>query len=114
MGTLRTGGAAGIRVRAGTSLAHPWLASDRPRFAPYGFAGASAEAVLRDLFLDGTLFRDSWSTTHKPFVGQWEYGAGVWMHRLGFEYGAITRTRECRAAPATHTYGSFRLSWALK
>lgn len=114
MGTLRTGAAAGIRVRAGTSLAHPWLASDRPAFAPYAFAGVSGEAVIWDMFLDGTVFRDSWSTTHKPFVGQWEYGAGVWIHRFGLEYGAVTRTREFRAAPPRHTYGSFRVSWTLK
>ncbi|HEX6973822.1 MAG TPA: lipid A deacylase LpxR family protein [Vicinamibacterales bacterium] len=114
MGTLRTGGAAGIRMRAGTSLAHPWHASDRPALAPYVFAGASAEAVIWDLFLDGTVFRQSLSTTHKPLVGQWEYGAGVWVHRFGLEYGSVTRTRQFRAGPPTHTYGSFRLSWTLR
>ncbi len=113
-GTLRMAISAGARARVGAPLAHPWLASDRIRIAPYAFAGVSIEAVGRDLFLDGTAFRDSLRVDHKPVVAQWEHGVGVHLRRLGVEYRAVTRSREYPAGPRTHTYGSVALSWVLK
>ena len=113
-GTLRMSIGAGVRARVGVPLQHPWLASDRPRAAPYAFAGVSAEAVGRDLFLDGTAFRDSLRVPHKPALAEWERGVGLGVRRLGIEYRVVTRSREYAAGPRTHTYGSIVLSWALR
>ncbi len=113
-GTLRMSIGAGVRARIGLPLIHPWLASDRPRFAPYAFAGASAEAVGRDLFLDGTAFRDSVRVEHRPAVAEWERGIGVGLDRLGLEYRIVTRSREYAAGLRSHAYGSVLLSWALR
>jgi lipid A 3-O-deacylase len=114
VGTLRTAVGVGVRVRVGTRLAHPWLTSELSNIAPYGFIGTRAEAVARDLFLDGTVFHNSVRVEHEVMGAEWERGLGVRVRRLCLEYRAVTRSREYQSGPRSHTYGSLAVSWTLR
>jgi hypothetical protein len=113
-GTLRTAVAAGARARVGARLPHPWLMSELASVAPYGFVGLEAEAVARDLFLDGTVFRPSVRVTHAGILAKWEWGGGVHFRRFCLEYRAVTRTREYVSGPRSRTFGSVAASWRLR
>jgi lipid A 3-O-deacylase len=114
VGTLRTAAAGGVRVRAAAPLRHPWLRSEGARFSPYGFVGVRGEAVARDLFLDGTAFRDSITVTRKALVTEWERGVGVHLARFALEYRAVTRSEEYASARDRHTYSSIVAAWTLR
>jgi len=113
LGTLRTSGEAGVRVRLGAPLAHPWLADVRSGVAPYAFAGVRAEAVVRDMFLDGTLFSHSPRTDHRPVFGEVDAGLGVRMGRTTLEFRVVRRSRQYAASPSSVTYSSVALGWGL-
>jgi hypothetical protein len=113
VGTLRTSAEAGVRVRLGAPLAHPWLADDRSSVAPYVFAGLRAEGVLRDMFLDGTLFRESPRTDHRPVFGEVDAGLGVRMGRATLEFRVVRRSRQYAASPSPVTYSSLSLGCRL-
>jgi hypothetical protein len=114
LGTLRTSAEAGVRVRVGAALAHPWLADIRSGVAPYVFAGVRAEAVARDMFLDGTLFSDSPRTDHRPVYGEVNAGLGVRMGRTTLEFRVVRRSRQYAASPSPVTYSSVALGWDLR
>lgn len=112
LGTLRTAIEAGGQARVGFDLSHPWLRERRtPRFEAYVLLGTRAEAVARDLFLDGSTFRRSVHVTREPVVGAWERGVGVRFSRLGVEYRATTTSREYITGPHAHSYGGITMSW---
>ena len=113
LGTLRTSAAAGVRIRAGAPLAHPWLADVGSRVAPYTFAGLRAEAVVRDMFLDGTLFSDSPRTDHRPVFAEADAGIGVRMGRATLEFRVVRRSRQYAASPWWVTYSSVALGYRL-
>lgn len=115
LGTLRTAIGGGTQLRVGTGLTHPWLAS--PTLPPFGlsaFVGARAAAVTRDLFLDGSTFRRSARVDREPVVLGWERGVAVSIRRFGVEYRAVTRGREYRTGPKTHTFGSLSMLWKIR
>jgi lipid A 3-O-deacylase len=114
LGTLRTSAEAGVRVRLGAPLAHPWLADVRHGVAPYMFAGLRAEAVVRDMFLGGTLFSDSPRTDHRPVFGEVDAGLGVRLGRATLEFRIVRRSRQYAASPSAVTYSSLALEWDLR
>lgn len=59
VGTVRTVAAVGAVAKLGWPVAHPWLPEPGRRFDGHLFVGARMSAVARDLFLDGTPFRES-------------------------------------------------------
>jgi hypothetical protein len=112
VGTLRTALGAGGRARLGHGLSHPWLQEPgRPALEAYLLFGAQAEAVGRDLFLDGSTFQHSVHVAHEPVVGEWERGAGLRYSHLGVEYRAVTSSREYPSGPASHTFGGVTVMW---
>ena len=113
-GTWRTSVSAGARARVGTQLPHPWLTEARPTIGAYGFAGVRGEVVARDLFLDGTLFRKSVSTDHRPLVGEVEAGGGLLLGALTCEYRVVRRSPQYDASPPSHTFSSINLTWRLR
>jgi hypothetical protein len=113
LGTLRTSAEAGVRVRLGAPLAHPWLADLPSGVAPYAFAGVRAEAVVRDMFLDGTLFSDSARTDHRPVFGEMDAGVGLKMGRATLEFRVVRRSRQYAASPPAVTYSSVALGYRL-
>ena len=74
------------------------------------FAGIQGEWVLRNEFLDGTVFRSSESTTKIPFIGQIDYGASLRFGQLGATVRFVMRSREYDGQPLSHLYGSLTAS----
>ena len=95
-GNVLTGARAGLRAR----IAHRGV---------YGLASVREEWVARNLFLDGSTFRESPRVEKIPFVPQAELGAGVRLGRVGVEYIATFRGREYRTQASPHTWGSIAL-----
>lgn len=114
-GTLRTSARAGGRVRIGTNLDHPWLASaGNRRVALQGFVGGRVERVARDLFLDGSTFEKSVSVDGEPVRSIWERGFRFGVGRAAFEYSVVSQSREYRTGPLEHTYSSLSLIWMMQ
>jgi hypothetical protein len=85
-------------------------AADGGRTGVYALAGVRQEWVLRDLFLDGSTFRDGPSVGKRPFVPEAELGVGVRVRRFELRYRAVFRGREYRTQDEPHRYGSVTLT----
>ena len=109
-GNVRTGVHAGVRLRAGYAVPRPWGRA-APGISVYAAAGARAEVVLRDLFLDGNTFRDGPRVERIPELGELEGALGVRLGPVGLEYRAISPTRSYETEPEGHQYGSFQVTF---
>lgn len=111
-GTLRTALHAGAQVRAGTRLRHPWGVRRVRGTSLYLMAGARAEGVAHDLFLDGNTFGGDPPRVHRNFlVGYTRWGVGVAHGGFSLEYRVVRTTRTYREEPGGHPYGSFEITW---
>ena len=112
-GNLLTGAHAGVRLRAGYALPHPWRSADEPSpgdWSLYLLAGVRHEAVARNLFLNGNTFGPDLSVEPLPLVRETEVGGGVRYRGATLEYRVNDRTREYRTQPEGHTFSSFVLT----
>lgn len=120
VGTVRDYAQAGFVLRLGqgldsdfgTPLIQPGFGGGdaytptRP-FAWYVFAGANGQAVARDLFLDGTAFRNSQSVGHRGLVGAFEAGAAFMLAGVRVTYTQVFQTPEFgRQRSGLFNYGS--------
>jgi hypothetical protein len=110
-------GPAQIRPEVSIALGNVRTAADAGAHAavgrgrgPYARIGARREWVLRDLFLDGNTFRSRSSARKLPFVSEGEAAAGFRARRWSAEYRFVSRSREYRAQPEGHAYGSLVLT----
>lgn len=113
IGNIRTHADAGVRVRVGRRLSHPWHPALWRRRAPMEWwisAGGRVDYVARDMSLDGTFEQPSRRVDRTPGVGQYEFGAGLRWQRVLLEYRAVTRSREYRSGPANHAYSTMSVS----
>lgn len=111
-GNLRTAAHAGAQLRTGVRLAHPWSASPLRGTSVYVLAGARAEAVAHDLFLDGNTFGGGPPrVTRQPFVALTRWGVGVTRGGLTVEYRVTGRTREYEEEPGGHPYSTIEITW---
>jgi lipid A 3-O-deacylase len=110
-GNIRTEAEVGARARIGVGLAHPWAGDGRrpPPIALYVTGAIRQRAVLRDVFLDGSTFRESPRVDKHTFVAAAEAGAGVRVWGVAVEYAAHTRGRAYRTEPSGHSYGTLSL-----
>ena len=125
-GTVRDYAQAGFSVRLGQGLAsdfgspriRPGLTGTdaylptRP-FAWYVFAGADGQAIARDVFLDGSTFRNSPGphVTKRPLVGEFEGGLAVMAYGVRVTYTQTWQTEEFRRQKAgLFNFGSLALS----
>lgn len=108
-GNVNTSAEAGVRLRVGFGLRHPWLApaSDGTELA-LEFGGAT-QYVARDLFLDGNTGGDG-GVGHKPLVHRAAWVLSVRRRWLAVSYGAVTQTRTYPTGPARHTWSTLRVS----
>ena len=103
LGNILTEARAGLRVRTGFRMQHPWLpaAVDTADTTPgiSFFADATMHAVARNEFLVGTMFRSSPGVDERPFVPEYQVGATFrleqvsisWVaHQLSSEYFSRT------------------------
>ncbi len=100
LGNVRTAASAGASAEVGRGP------------GPYARIGGRGEWVARDLFLDGNTLRGRSTARKLPWVGEGEgeAAAGFRARRWSAEYRFVARTREYRAQPAAHAYGSLSLT----
>ncbi len=125
VGTVRDYVQAGVQIRFGQGLDSDFgtprmrparsgsdaYTATRP-FAWYAFAGADGQAVARDVFLDGSTFRDrSPSVSKKVVQGEFQAGVAVMAYGLRVSYTQTWRTQEFRGQrDGLFNYGSLAVS----
>ena len=98
LGNVRTAADAGASLRIGRAA------------GVYAEAAAREEWVARDLFLDGNTFRGNSSARKLSRVAEGQLAIGYRARAWAAEYRATLRTREYRAQPDAHPYGSLTLT----
>lgn len=82
-------------------------------FSIYGFVGAGARFVGRNMFVQGNTFAPHYATPHnlalQRVVGEFAWGLGMEYKRFVINYSVVHRTREFATQDALHTYGSVML-----
>ncbi|HSU14871.1 lipid A deacylase LpxR family protein [Longimicrobium sp.] len=114
-GNVHVGAHAGVALRAGYAVPHPWSRAADAGAGPvsiYALAGVREDAVARDLFLDG--HGGSPRVRREPFVWQRELGAGAHVAGVTLEYRATTQARQYRTASGPHTWSSFELTYRVR
>jgi lipid A 3-O-deacylase len=113
VGNLLTGASAAVEARVGYGVPHPWGrgAGREPRVAVYATGAARGEWVLRNLFLDGSTFRESARVDKLPLVGEWEAALGVRAGDVVAAFRVVTRGREYHTGPAEHRFSGFVLGY---
>jgi lipid A 3-O-deacylase len=83
----------------------------RRRFEAYGFFGFDGRLVGRNIFLDGTVFRDSPSVSKRTFVHDFTLGASVRYRAFRISLTRILRSEEFRTVRGggTQMFDSFNL-----
>lgn len=109
--TLRAGRSLGMdygppRVRRSVAA---FAASDRREEGWYVFASAEGRLVGRNLFLDGTTFRDSRSVDSEPFVAELSAGAAVHLGAAVLTYSHAFRSPEFETRNRWTQFGSLSL-----
>ena len=106
-------------IRPGSDTNAPMGDSD-PRFYTasqrlgcHVFAGFNANAVIRNIFLDGNTFRDSHSVDKKPFVLQGVAGVAVLFHRFKITYAYVYQTKEYDTQNEAQEYTSITVSYSF-
>jgi len=128
LGTALTSAWAGGEVRAGWNLpagfapvAPPFGAgSGGPdgsaggaRWSAYGYFAASAQAVLRDAFLDGGLRGGGTGLDRYPGRMRLEAGLAARWKSLGLSFAYVAHSRRYAGEPGPHVYGQLGLSLAF-
>lgn len=113
LGSLRTSAGVGMGLRLGWNSppGAEWRTRPRSDGPLWGSAtiGFDAEAVAHDLFLDGSLWRETVSTTREPVVARARAGIELGFRGLGLQF-AVTRSTPAFAAQREgHTYGTLGL-----
>jgi hypothetical protein len=112
LGNVHTGARAGVRARLGHRLPHPWAARGVAKTSVYVSGTAGAQAVLRNLFLDGNTFGSQPARVHREFfVASRGWGVGLASGRFAAEFRVLTRTREYREEPGGHPVSTIELTW---
>ena len=110
-GNVRTAAEAGVRARLGFRAGDAWAgAGAEPGWSGWIEAGARQEAVLRDLFIDGSTFAErSPDVERRTWVAQGEAAFGIRWRRTELEYRHVLRGREYETQMEPHPYGSIRV-----
>jgi lipid A 3-O-deacylase len=128
LGNVRTGADAGVEVRlgynipmdfgsdvirpgAGVSAPVPIFGYPHtPDFGVHLFAGTRAEAVFRNIFLDGNTFKSSHSVDKKPLVAEFSAGIAATYKRIKLTYRHVFRTKQFDNQSRGHVVGSLALT----
>jgi hypothetical protein len=98
------------RIRPGLSGGDAYTPTQP--FAWYVFAGADGQAIARDVFLDGSTFRNnSPHVTKKPLLGEMQAGLAVMLYGVRLTYTQTWQTQSFNGQKAgLFNFGSFAAS----
>ena len=126
IGNVYTYAATGIMYRFGTHLnsdlappnirpGFPGLSLFRPtkQNSWYFFAGIEGRAVVRNIFLDGNLFKNSHRVDKNPFVADLQYGFVYQIASFRFSVSNMYRTKEFKTQKDETNFGAINFSFAL-
>ncbi len=115
LGNILTEARAGLRVRTGFRLHHPWLLS-APTSAPEIalFADATEHGVARNEFLAGTMFRSSDHVQERPFVAEYQVGVSIRWKQVTFSWMADELASEYESRAQGHAWSRLALEWQFK
>lgn len=133
LGNARTHASAGVEFRGGWYLPYDYgvngmtgagthgvpysdldrRLADTADFSIYGFLGGEVRAVARDMFLDGSLLRDSHSVDKEHFVGEFRTGGAVGIERFTLSFATNYRSPEFEKQPTWHLYATFSLAYVF-
>jgi lipid A 3-O-deacylase len=85
-----------------------------PSWGFHVFAALDAQAVVRNIFLDGNTFVDSHRVDKKTFVGGVAAGLAFRYRRLRLNFSYVWRTREFEGQKEKSLFGSFNLSFLFR
>lgn len=112
LGNLLTEARAGVGLRAGHALAHPWKPAVWSNTPSVAFEGdLSLRAVARNEVLNGTLFRSSPHVTLRPFVGELTGGIRVRWRELEMAWVAHQTSAEYTARRGAHGWSTLEAVW---
>jgi lipid A 3-O-deacylase len=108
LGNILTEARAGMRVRAGFRMQHPWLlaAIDSTDTTPTlsFLADATVHGVARNEFLAGTMFRASPHVDERPFVPEYQVGATFRLEQVSISWVAHQVSSEYFSRAAGHAW----------
>ena len=106
---------AGVGVRLGYRLEHPWRASGEHGTAwnVYLLGDAEGRWVVTNVFLDGTNFTHDPRVDKLPFTGQYMLGLGVRIRSFALELRGVTQGKEFEGGPRVHRYGTIALGFHI-
>ena len=103
-----------IRPGAGVSAPVPIYGHPQtPAFGLHWFAGVRGEAVLRDIFLDGSTFKSSPSVDKKPFIAEFSTGIALSYKMTKLTYRHVFRTKQFNRQSRGHVLGSLALTFSF-
>lgn len=108
-GNILTAAEAGVTARVGLHMSHPWWMSEwrsRRPFEIWLLGGARAQAVARDITLDGNTVDPTRRVERVPFVGEWSAGVGFRYREYVAAWRAVVRGREYTTGPARHAFST--------
>ncbi len=113
-GTIAVRAKAGLETRIGHNmkddpLRGDWSADDKATW--FAFINANGSAVAHNIFLDGTVFRNSASVPQKHFVAKLRYGVTLQWQRFFLTFAEIWQSKEFDGQPKGHRYSAIRLKW---
>lgn len=112
LGNILTEARAGVRVRGGFRLRHPWqVAAESSTPEISFFADATIHAVARNEFLAGTIFRSSDRVQERVFVPECQGGVSVRWHRLTAIYSVDRTGSEYSARVTGHSWSRLAVEW---
>jgi len=114
-GNILTEARAGLRIRVGYALQHPWqpLAQRETPEISF-FADVTGHGVVRNEFLAGTLFRDSPHVTERPFVAEYQLGMLLRYERLTIRYSMDQIGTEYFSRPNGHAWSRLAVEWRVE
>ena len=127
VGNVQTNARAGVMVRLGEDLrsdygpsrVRPSLAgadyfAPQDNFSWYVFGGVEARAVAHNIFIDGSLFRDSDNDlARRALVGDIQFGVAWQIYGTQFGITFVERTDQFKGQSSPHRFGSFSIARKL-
>jgi hypothetical protein len=79
----------------------------------YLFGAVNGKAIARDIFLDGSTFRDSHSMDKYPLTADLAAGFAVNYKRVILTWTQVLRTKEFKGQEDDHSFGAIALSYSF-